>query len=93
MKNIRILLISIVSITFLSCSSSDSGNDDSNALACYDCTVNLQGLVEPTEYCDNGDGTYDVTSSGGVTKTISLEGLSFDSFIVLVRQEGTCTRQ
>ena len=92
MKNIRILLLSFFTIAFLSCSSSDSADENNNALACYDCTVNLQGLVEPTEYCDNGDGTYDVTSSG-VTKTLSLEGLSFASFIVLVEQAGSCTRQ
>ena len=92
MKKPRILILCIVCIMVLSCSSSDSGNDNSNVLACYDCTVNLEGNEEPTEYCDNGDGTYDVTS-GEVTKTQSLDGLSFASFIVLVQQEGTCTRQ
>ena len=82
------ILLSIVffSLVMISCSSDE---DPSN---CYQCDVNLSGEPANTVICDNDDGTVDVTSEG-LTKTIDLEGVSFEDFITAAQLLGTCSRQ
>jgi hypothetical protein len=87
MKNFKLSIV-LFSLFLLSCSSDD---DSSN---CYQCNVNLSGQLSSTNilYCDNGDGTMEVTVDGR-TKTISLEGVTFENFIIEARLIGSCTPQ
>ncbi len=73
-------------VTIVACSS-----DDNKGLACYDCSLELLGTVIESEYCDNGDGTIEVTINGE-TETVDLEGTSYDDFISQVQTISTCTR-
>jgi len=89
MKKFKIVLFSLGIILFTACSSDDSNNEESK---CYDCSLELLGQAIDSEYCDNGDGTLDVTTQG-VTETVDLEGTTFDSFISQVEIISACTKQ
>ena len=89
MKNFKIVLFSLGIILFVSCSSDDDSAEESK---CYDCSLELLGQFIDSEYCDNGDGTIDVTTQG-VTETVDLEGTTFDSFISQVEIISSCTEQ
>jgi len=85
MKKIKLILL-LVSFALLSCTSDEESSN------CFQCNVNLSGEPANTVICDNGDGTVDVTSAG-VTKTIDLEGVTFEDFINAAQLLGTCSRQ
>ena len=87
MKKFKIILFSLGIILYAACS-----DDDSKESSCYDCSLELLGTVIDSEYCDNGDGTIDVTTQGE-TQTVDLEGTTFESFISQVETISACTRQ
>lgn len=62
-----------------------SKDDDGAARECVTC--NMSGLT--AEYCDNGDGTMDMTV-GGQTETMDLDGTNFNDYINALRQMGMC---
>ena len=80
MRNIKIALLSIAMISFIACSSND---DDLKNANCYDCAANLL-IPLPVAYCDNGDGTADVTTLG-ITETVDLQGEAFEDFMTAVK--------
>ena len=62
-----------------------SKDDDGGGKECVTC--NTSGIT--VEYCDNGDGTMDMTV-GGQTETTELAGTSFNDYINALRQMGMC---
>ena len=89
MKKFKTVLFSLGILLFAACSSDDDG---ASALKCYDCTLEFLGQSIDSEYCDNGDGTIDVTTQG-VTETVDSGETTFDDFISQVELISTCTRQ
>ena len=89
MRNIKIVLLSIGMISLIACSSDD--DDLTKNANCYDCAANIVALVPAIDYCDNADGTVDVTSLG-ITKTVDLQGVSFEEFIAGVKLLTNCTK-
>ena len=85
MKNIKIVLLSIGMISFIACSSDDDNLKKSN---CYDCGPSIT-IPLPVEYCDNADGTIDVTTLGK-TETIDLQGVSFADFMTGIKMVTSC---
>jgi len=76
----------------------DDTNVIQNMIDALDCSVappdDCQTCTHPTfptgEYCDNGDGTADVTVSGATT-TLDLMGVTFDDYIAALETGGyTC---
>jgi hypothetical protein len=77
----------------------DDTNVIQNIIDGLDCSEivppdNCQTCTHPTiptgEYCDNGDGTVDVTV-GGSTTTLDLMGINFDDYIAALETGGyTC---
>ena len=87
MRNIKIVLLSIGMILFIACSSND---DDLTINAnCYDCAANLV-IPLPVAYCDNADGTADVTTLG-ITETVDLQGVPFEDFMTTVKAVTSCS--
>ena len=87
MRKIRIVLLSIGMISFIACSSDDDALKNAN---CYDCAASIT-LPLPVEYCDNGDGTIDVTTLGK-TETIDLPAASFEEFMTGIKVISSCTK-
>ena len=87
MKNIKIIIICLGMISFLACSSED---DIEKSSSCYDCNANLV-VPLPVQYCDNEDGTADVTTLG-ITETVDLQGVSFEDFIVGIKAVTSCSK-
>ena len=87
MRNIKIALLSIAMISFIACSSND---DDLKNANCYDCAANLL-IPLPVEYCDNGEGTADVTTLG-ITETVDLQGEAFEDFMTAVKAVTSCSK-
>ena len=91
MRKIRIVLLSVGMISFMACSSDD--DDLTKNANCYDCAANIVALLPPIAYCDNADGTVDVTTLGGITVTEDLpSGVSFEEFIAGVKVLTNCTK-
>ena len=88
MKNIKILLLSIGMISFMACSTDD--DDNLKNANCYDCAANLV-VPLPVAYCDNGDGTADVTTLG-ISETVDLQGVSFEDFMTTVKAVTSCSK-
>ena len=89
MKKFILSFAVIAAIGFTSCSSDDDGG--SNDGGCETCEFDLLGTTVSTEYCDNGDGTMDVTTEG-TTETVDLEGQDYDTFISALESSGfTCS--
>jgi len=89
MKNIKIALLSIAMISFLACSSNDDDLKNANA-NCYDCNANLT-IPLPVEYCDNADGTVDMTTLG-ITETVDLQGVAFEDFMTTIKAVTSCSK-
>ena len=88
MRNIKIVLLSIGMISFIACSSND--DDLTKNANCYDCAANLV-IPLPVEYCDNGDGTADVTTLG-ISETVDLQGVSFEDFMTTIKAVTSCSK-
>lgn len=89
MKKFILSFAVIAALGFTSCSSDDDngGGDDGG---CQTCDLEFFGTVVSSQYCDNGDGTMDVTTEGQ-TETVDLEGESFGTFIAALESAGaTC---
>lgn len=72
--------------SFISCSTNDDRED------CYNCDANLVlGVPVAIQYCDNGDGTMDVTTNG-LTKEIDLQGQSFEDFMAVTQLVTNCSK-
>ena len=78
-----VLSAAILGLIFTTSCSKD---DDGGGKECVTC--NMSGLPS-VEYCDNGNGTMNMTVSGQ-TETIDLEGTSFNDYISTMRQMGMC---
>ena len=89
MRNIKIVLLSIGMISFMACSSDD--DDLTKNANCYDCAANI-AIPVPIEYCDNGDGTVDVTTLGIKVTEDLPSGVSFEEFIAGVKVLTNCTK-
>jgi hypothetical protein len=87
MRNIKIAFLGIAMISFFACSSDD---DDLKSLNCYDCNANLT-IPLPVEYCDNVDGTIDVTTLR-ITETVDLQGVSFEDFMATIKAVTSCSK-
>ena len=87
MRNIKIALLGIGMISFLACSTND---DELKNINCYDCNANLT-IPLPVEYCDNSDGTIDVTTLGR-TETVDLQGVSFEDFMNTIKAVTSCSK-
>lgn len=81
-----VLSAAILGLIFTTSCSKD---DDGGGKVCETCNMSLMGTSITTEYCDNGDGTMDVTVNGE-TETVNLEGVSFNDYIDTMRQTGMC---
>ena len=88
MRKIKIVLLSIGMISLIACSSDD--DDLTKNANCYDCGPSLT-IPLPVEYCDNADGTIDVTTLGK-TETIDLQGVSFADFMTGIKTVTSCTK-
>ena len=89
MRNIKIVLLSIGMISFMACSSDD--DELTKNANCYDCAASLTPLLPPIAYCDNADGTVDVTTLGGISETVDLQGVSFEDFMTTIKAVTTCS--
>jgi len=89
MRNIKIVLLSIGMISFIACSSND--DDLTKNANCYDCAANLLTIPFPVDYCDNSDGTVDVTTLG-MTETVDLQGVSFEDFMTTIKAVTNCSK-
>lgn len=77
----------VLALAVTSCKKDDDGGDDRN---CQTCDLTAQGTTVTSRFCDNGDGTMEVTT-GGQTQTQSLSGQTFAEFILTYEQLGaTC---
>ncbi|MFD2822868.1 DUF6252 family protein [Lacinutrix iliipiscaria] len=66
------------------------GLDCSEIVVPGECQTCTGGVIPDSEYCDNGDGTMDVTT-GGSTTTVDLGGVSFEFYIEALESSGsTC---
>ena len=55
-----------------------------------DCQTCTHPTISTAEYCDNGDGSADVTIAGATT-TIDLMNITFDDYIAALETGGyTC---
>jgi hypothetical protein len=88
MRNIKIVLLCIGMISFIACSSND--DDLTKNANCYDCSANLT-IPFPIDYCDNADGTVDVTTLG-ITETVDLQGVPFEDFMTTVKAVTSCSK-
>jgi len=88
MKYGKNALLSLTMLLFRSCSKSD---DSTPQNSCYDCTLEILGIIANTEYCDNGDVTLEVTSDNS-SETLSLDGASFEEFMSGVKLISSCTK-
>ena len=77
MKRIKIAILAIGVLGFISCGSDDNGDAIDN---CETCSLTILEQVVVSEYCDNGDGTVTVTTDG-VEQTEELGDATFDQFI------------
>ena len=78
-------IVALVSVT--ACNSDD---DSEPEMTCRTCTIDLLGTPLTSEYCDNGDGTIEVTFEGQ-TETTDQEGVTLAQFITGLEQAGaTC---
>ena len=84
MKYIKIILVGLLMISFISCATNDDRED------CYNCDANLAVPVA-IQYCDNGNGTMDVTTNG-LTKEVDLLGQSFEDFIAGAQLVTNCSK-
>lgn len=64
-------------------------DDDGGGKNCETCKISMSGSTISTEYCDNGNGTMQMTVNGQ-TETVDLEGMSFDEYIKALRASGMC---
>ena len=87
MKKLTLLALTIGLFAFTSCSDDDDGGSSSS---CKTCTIEIMGIENVSEYCDNGDGTMTVTSEGQETTIELEEGMSFDDYIAGQEQLGDC---
>ena len=87
MKKIKIVLLSIGMISFIACSPDGDILKNAN---CYDCKANIT-VPLPVVYCNNADGTIDVTSLG-ITETVDLQGVSFEEFMAGVKALTNCSK-
>ena len=87
MKKSIFMALSIGFFCFVSCSKSD----DKKALQdCQTCNLDILGEMISSEFCDNGDGTFTITSNGE-SETQDLDGATFQQFIDAYEQFGaTC---
>ena len=82
LKNTFLYLSVAGALFFISC-------EDDNELfgECQVCTYDNMGVPNDIEYCDNGDGTIEV-SENGVSETQDLGAVSFEQFIASQEQIG-----
>ncbi len=89
MKKFMLVLAVVSAISITACSSDDDDNSES-ANDCETCNLEFLGESVTSEFCDNGDGTMTVTSSG-VSETEDLDGATFEQFIAAYKLLGaTC---
>ncbi|MGB0884411.1 MAG: hypothetical protein ACPGTG_06790 [Flavobacteriales bacterium] len=87
MQIIKLSLIGFILLTLGSCSEKETKG------ACYVCLKPNSTNSILITYCDNGDGTMEVTK-GNVTITKSLNDVSFEEFILGTEISGSdCTEQ
>ena len=83
MKKIILSITMLASIAFVSCSNDDDDKDDTKT--CTTCELQAAGFGFSNEYCDNGDGTYDLTATvagQSTTQTINfIDGQTIQSII------------
>ncbi|MEN1784006.1 MAG: hypothetical protein AAGF77_02610 [Bacteroidota bacterium] len=87
MRNLILNLTLVIAFVFVGCSSDDDNGND-NESTCVTCEVEFLVTIT-SEYCDNGDGTVDVTTDGQ-TETVDLEGVPFSTYIEQIGLLGTC---
>lgn len=75
MQIIKLVLVGFIFLTLGSCSEKETNG------GCYACLDSDLANSNVTKYCDNGDGTMEVTK-GNVTITKSLNDISFEEFIL-----------
>ena len=81
MKKFMLMLAVVSAISITACSSDDDGGAGTQGNSDYEtCNLELLGESLTSEFCDNGDGTITVTSSG-VTQIEDLDGVTFEQFI------------
>jgi hypothetical protein len=79
------LILGLVFTT--SCNKDDDGGSKKD---CKTCDLTAQGTTVTSKFCDNEDGTIEVTT-GGQTQTQDLNGVTFEQFIAAYEQLGaTC---
>ncbi len=88
MKKLMLALAVVSAISITACSSDDDNNSES-ANDCKTCNLEFLGESVTSEYCDNGDGTMTVTTSG-TSETVDLDGATFAQFIQGVELLSTC---
>lgn len=66
----------VVCLAFTSCKKDDDGGGKD----CQTCKLAAQGTTVSSQFCDNGDGTIEITTAGQ-TSTQSLGGQTFSQFI------------
>ncbi len=90
MKKLILSIAMVGTLAFAACSIEDAVEDAvdqlQGELSCETCELSSIS----TQYCDNGDGTIEVTVSG-VSTDIDLNGTSFDDYIAVLEASGaTC---
>lgn len=78
MKKVTLSAFVIGILLFNSCSSDDDAKTSEND--CSTCNLEFLGESITSEFCDNGDGTMTITTSG-VSEIEDLDGATFEQFI------------
>lgn len=92
MKKIILSIAMLASIVFVSCSDDDDKDD---AKTCTTCDLEAAGFGFSNEYCDNGDGTYNLTATvagQSTTQTFDfIDGQTIETIISTQEEIGaTC---
>ena len=82
---LSLIAMMFVALNFVGCSKDDDQEPESK---CRECST----LGVTASYCDNGDGTVNVTIAGQTTKTELEGGQSFSDFIASIDSNplGSC---
>jgi len=87
MKKLVFSLMAVTALGFTSCGSDDDSSDD-NSSECVICELTEEGITTDSEICENGDGSFTISSEGSEITFEESDGITFDQFIDALEDAG-----